>query len=227
MLKKIVLGLFLIILAPSFALADEAKQTKQAENTTDTTDTTDATDATDATDTLDTLDTTDAMYASDAKVFSGVSIGGGGVVGGGLDGSGFFDLGFNLYTKDSFSVRNNIHIFSGGVYTEDSGYGVFGIRERITLGHTHFVTSGFAVKIYGGVDVGLGYYVSDTSPSTPLYIEPRAFGGAEFFLRKQKSKSALTFFMEAGGGAIISLGDVPLGANESNAFISVGGRMYF
>ena len=166
----------------------------------------------------------DVAGADYAKI-NGVSLGGGAVVGGGLDGAGFFDIGFNLYNKGSFSIRNNIQIFGGGASTGDvSGYGLAGIRERITFGNTYFVTSTFAVRGYGGIDVALNYYFEPAS--TPLSIEPRGFGGVEFLIKKQ-SGSFSSVFVEAGGSGIVSLGNIPSGVKKGSAFISLGGSIYF
>ena len=164
---------------------------------------------------------TEADYAK----INGVSLGGGAIVGGGLDGAGFFDVGFNLFDKGSFSIRNNIQIFAGGVSTGDaSGYGLAGVRERITFGNTYFVTSTFAVRGYGGIDVALNYYFEPVN--TPLSIEPRGFGGVEFLIKKE-SGSFSSVFIEAGGGSVISLGNIPSGAKIGSSFISLGGNIYF
>ncbi len=162
--------------------------------------------------------------------FTGISIGGGGLVTPDVSG-GFLDFGFNLYSKmnddGQFSIRNYIELNAGGF----KDHGIYGVRERLVFGGTTAISDNFAIKGYGGVDFGAFAFqgVSKANPFEGAFlIDTRGFGGVELLFLSDDSTNG-SFFIESGGGPRFTTdgSDLPSSIATGFGFVSAGGRIYF
>ncbi len=186
---------------------------------------------------------TTALYSQDNfdySKFNGISIGGGATVTSDISG-GFFDFGFNFYSKNTttgnFSIRNYIEVMGGGFASGTGGYGILGFRERIIFAGITPITDKFGIRTYGGIDFGISFYSGDNGIDKktdlfeePFMLEPRGFGGIEFLFTEQKGRVSGSIFVEGGGGGRIFVSgnkDSTIGIAGGSAFINVGGRIYF
>ena len=184
-----------------------------------------------------------ALYSQDNfdySKFNGISIGGGATVTSDISG-GFFDFGFNFYSKDTttgnFSIRNYIEVMGGGFASGTGGYGILGFRERIIFAGITPITDGFGIRTYGGIDFGISFYAGDNGVDNktdlfeePFILEPRGFGGIEFLSADRNGRVSGSVFVEAGGGGRIFVAgnkNSLMGITGGSAFINFGGRTYF
>ena len=173
---------------------------------------------------------TSSLYAKenfDYATFNGISLGGGATVSPTISG-GFFDFGFNFYSKNidkggEFYIRNYLEIMGGGMLSS----GIFGFRERLFFGATHAITDQFGIRGYGGMDFGILISGNENKDffAAPYLLEFRGVGGVEFLLNMESSSGG-SIFVEAGGGPKFSIGGDVLDTS-GNGFISFGGRYYF
>lgn len=172
----------------------------------------------------------------DYSKFDGVSTGVAFLLTGDITG-GILDFSFNLHqnNESGFFVRNHIEINGGGFGANDFQIGVFGFRERVSIGDIIAITDSFAVKLYGIVDFGFSFFdggVKNELFNAPYMLEVGSGGGMEF-LFTTNSKVLTSAFFEAGGRYRFFVGDAnnidnnSIGISASTAFINIGFRAYF
>lgn len=169
-----------------------------------------------------------AQEGFDISKFNGISLGGGASISSHISG-GFIDLGFNIYSKGNFAIRNYVEIYGGGTSgNAENINGVFGIRERLIFSGITPITDAFGVRGYGGFDFAFSVFGGSETKSDyfkePFLLTPRGFGGIEFLFASVSDKPSGSFFIESGGGSDIRTGG---GDSTGFAFISAGGRVYF
>lgn len=99
------------------------------------------------------------------------------------------EIGFPIYRKDGFSIRNHI-LFSG--YGYEAG-GAMVLSDKVLFGG--FTDRGF--RSYGFVEGGFGIFNEEAKNSwgKPFYSEFKGGGGVDLYLDEKMS-----FFVEMGGG---------------------------
>lgn len=129
---------------------------------------------------------------------------------------GYGDVGFSIYEKDTWDIRNTIGLHGYGSNT----YGYIGISEKVSFGGW-FEKSETAFRPYGSVSViGCLFGGSGKSlASLPVSLDILGSGGFEIMYTEKQS-----FFIEYGGGYSFT---VPFESGRGVSFISAGIRNYF
>lgn len=174
-----------------------------------------------------------SVFAQEAPIKNGLSIGGASLLGNAKAGN-YGDFGFGIFENENFYMRNHITI-GGGELNSRTDY--FDLVEKLVFGSHMNVTENFAVRSYALLGFGFSMFGGEdkTDWSTGFILTPQTGLGIEFMLKPFYDVLRAAFFIETLSTIEIIVGDgnVALLDQKYPAFentyvvISIGIRTYF
>lgn len=158
------------------------------------------------------------------KSVQGVSIGGGGFVEMSMAG-GFAEVAFNLFSKESFDIRNHIKIGGSGTYTDVF---LLTLSERLSFGSIKPINNYLALRRYFIIEASFSFFRRENKRNFfkgPYLIDIKIGSGLDIMIGKSAYyiEMMLGYMLTTEGDNAKQL----IGIHPFHGAISIGGRKYF
>lgn len=160
----------------------------------------------------------------DYKSVQGISVGGGGFVEMSM-GGGFAEIAFNIFSKESFDVRNHIKIGGSGTYTEAF---LLTLSERISFGVIKPINNYLALRRYFLIETSFSFFKRNEKKqffNSPYLIDIKIGSGLDILIGKSAYYIEMTlgYILTTQGNNAKNL----VGIHPFHGTVIIGGRKYF